>query len=221
MPAALARGNASGGHPSGVVRREARDPGQAHGYKRRMPAPDPELPAGPVLTLPGLWSSGPEHWQSHWERLAPAVFRRVNQRDWETPRLEDWLEALDRAAAEAGPEVLLAAHSLSCALVCHFARRSRTPVRGALLVAPSDVEAPSYPAGPTGFEPMPLDRLRFPSIVVAGDDDPYVSPPRARAFAEAWGSRLVLVHGLGHLNSDSRMGTWPLGLSLLRELRAG
>ncbi len=186
-----------------------------------MPTAAPELPAGPVLTLPGLWSSGPEHWQSHWERLAPAVFRRVNQREWEAPRLADWLAALDRAAAEAGPEVLLAAHSLACALVCHFARRSRTPVRGALLVAPSDVEAPSFPAGPTGFDPMPLERLRFPSIAVAADDDPYVSLPRARAFAAAWGSRLVEVRGLGHLNSDSRMGTWPLGLSLLRELRAG
>jgi len=221
MPGALARGNASGGYPTGVVWPAARDSGRARGYKRRMPTPDRELPTGPVLTLPGLWNSGTEHWQSHWERLAPAVFRRVNQRDWETPRVEDWVETLDRAAAAAGPEVLLAAHSLACALVCHWARRTRTPVRGALLVAPSDVEAPSYPAGPAGFEPMPLDRLRFRSIAVVGDDDPYVSLPRARAFAAAWGSRLVEVRGLGHLNSDSRMGTWPLGLSLLRELRAG
>ena len=186
-----------------------------------MPIPDLELPAGPVLTIPGLWNSGPEHWQSRWEQLAPATFHRVNQRDWETPHLEDWVEALDRAVAAAGPEVLLAAHSLACALVCHWARRTATPARGALLVAPSDVEAPSYPAGPTGFAPMPLDRLRLPSIAVAGDEDPYVSLLRARRFAAAWGSRLVEVRGLGHLNSDSRLSTWPLGLSLLRELRTG
>lgn len=190
-------------------------------YKHGMPDAGLELPAAPVLTIPGLWNSGPDHWQSHWERLAPSVFRRVNQRDWETPRAEDWVAALDAEVSAAGPEVLLAAHSLGCALVCLWARRTRTPARGALLVAPSDVEAPSYPVGPNGFEPMPLVRLRVPSIVVAGDDDPYVSLARARAFATAWGSRLVEVRGHGHLNSASRLGAWPLGVSLLRELRDG
>lgn len=177
-----------------------------------------EFPLGPVLTVPGLWNSGPEHWQSHWERLAPSTFHRVNQRDWDTPRREDWVEALEASVALAGESPLLAAHSLSCALVCHWARGRHSPVRGALLVAPSDVDAPSYPLGPVGFEPMPLERLAFPSIVVASDDDPLVRPERARAFAAAWGSRLVVVHGQGHLNSDSRLGAWPFGLSLLREL---
>ena len=177
-----------------------------------------ELPEGPVLTVPGLWNSGKEHWQSHWEKLAPSTFRRVSQRDWDAPRREDWVEALESAVLSAGPRTLLAAHSLSCALVCHWARGRHSPIRGALLVAPSDVDAPSYPVGPVGFEPMPLDRLSFSSIVVASDDDPLVTPERARAFAAAWGSRLVLLSGKGHLNSDSRLGTWPLGLSLLREL---
>jgi uncharacterized protein len=189
-----------------------------------MPTPSDDLPAGPVLTVPGLWSSGPDHWQSHWERLAPDAFRRVEQREWERPEVEEWVATLDAAVAAAGPEVLLAAHSLACALVGHWAARSARPgarVRGALLVAPSDVEAPSYPAGPIGFAPMPLARLPFRSVVVASDDDPYVTPARASAFAAAWGSRRVDVHGGGHLNSASRLGTWPLGLSLLRELRAG
>ena len=186
-----------------------------------MAEPALDLPDGPVLTIPGLWDSGPEHWQSHWERLAPAVFRRVNQRDWETPRLDDWLAVLDAEVAAAGPGVLLAAHSLACALVCHWARRTGTPAAGVLLVAPSDVEAPSYPSGPTGFAPMPQDRLRIPSVAVASDDDTYVSLPRVRAFVAAWGSRLVEVSGQGHLNSASRLGAWPLGLSLLRQLRSG
>jgi len=177
-------------------------------------------PAGPVLTLPGLWNSGPEHWQSHWERRWPAVFRRVEQRDYETPAAADWILALEEAAL-AAPGALIAAHSLACALVGLWAQHTRAAVAGALLVAPSDVEAPSYPEGPTGFEPMPMGRLRFPSIAVASDDDTYVTPERARAFAKAWGSRLVMVRGQGHLNSASRLGDWPLGLGLLRELEAG
>ena len=91
-------------------------------------------------------------------------------------------------------------------------------MHGALLVAPSDVDAPSYPAGPTGFGPMPLDPVPFPTIVVASDDDPYVALDRARLFAGRWGSELVEAPGTGHLNSDSGLGDWPGGLALVDRL---
>jgi DNA-binding transcriptional MocR family regulator len=34
-----------------------------------------------VLLIPGLWSSGPQHWQTHWEAKHPD-WRRVQQRDF-------------------------------------------------------------------------------------------------------------------------------------------
>jgi hypothetical protein len=34
----------------------------------------------PVLILPGLYNSGPEHWQSRWESRHPG-FRRIQQDD--------------------------------------------------------------------------------------------------------------------------------------------
>jgi uncharacterized protein len=173
-----------------------------------------------VLLIPGLWNSGPEHWQSHWERER-ADCRRVVQRDWETPRFSDWSTTLESAIATAGGPVVLAAHSLGCALVARWAETSRElpKVRGALLVAPSDVDAPSYPQGTSGFTPMPLAALPFRSIVVFSSNDEYVSPDRAALFARAWGSRLVSAGAKGHLNSDSRMGMWPEGLILIDELR--
>ena len=170
-----------------------------------------------VLLLPGLWNSGPQHWQSHWEAEYPS-FVRVQQRDWETPDRHEWVETLHRAiTSEPGPAVLVG-HSTSCCLVAHWAAAHQGNVQGALLVAPSDVEAPSYPKGPTGFAPMPLQRLPFPSIVVASTDDEYVSLDRAGQFAKAWGSRLEVVGPLGHINSASNLGLWPEGLALLREL---
>jgi predicted alpha/beta hydrolase family esterase len=66
---------------------------------------------------------------------------------------------------------------------------------------------------------MPLERLRFPSVVVASRNDPDVTLTRARQFAEAWGSRLVDIGDAGHINSQSGLGAWPLGLSVLEELR--
>jgi predicted alpha/beta hydrolase family esterase len=131
--------------------------------------------------------------------------------------------ALDAAVAGSSLPVVLAAHSLGCALVAHWAGRSRhlAKVRGALLVAPSDVEAPSYPAGTTGFAPMPLNQLPLPSILVMSTNDVYVTPDRARHFARAWGSRLVDVGPKGHINSASGLGMWPEGFAWVEELRAG
>jgi uncharacterized protein len=172
----------------------------------------------PVLILPGLYNSGPDHWQSRWEAADP-TFRRVMQADWERPRCGDWVERLD-AAVLATPNAALVAHSSSCALVAHWAHgRSGAQVRGALLVAPSDPEAATYPAGPTGFAPMPMSRLPFPSVVVASTDDPYVTLERAREFAEAWGSRLVTIDAAGHINGQSGLGDWPVGYAILQELR--
>lgn len=170
-----------------------------------------------VLILPGLYDSGPEHWQSYWERSDPS-FVRVQQRDWETPDRAEWVEILDQAVDRYGPEVVLVGHSSACALIAFWARETGRRTRGALIVGPSDTEAPSYPQGPTGFAPMPLDPIAFPTIVVASSNDEYVTLERAEQFARAWGSRLVNVGPLGHINSASALGEWPRGRALLEEL---
>lgn len=186
--------------------------------------PDGAAPRAAVLLVPGLWNSGPEHWQSYWERARDDC-RRVVQRDWETPRRADWVETLNRAVLESPAPVVLAAHSLGCATVAHWAASAEPAavawVRGALLVAPSDVHAPSYPPGTEGFIPIPLVPLPFASIVVASDDDEYVTLARAAHFAHAWGSRLVNVGARGHINSASGLGAWPEGEALLRSLIDG
>jgi predicted alpha/beta hydrolase family esterase len=131
----------------------------------------------------------------------------------------EWVETLDRAIGAAAGDVVLAAHSLGCATVAHWASTAdasaRGKVRGALLVAPSDVEAPHYPEGTVGFRPMPLERLTFPTIVVASRNDIWITFARAESFARAWGSRLVDVGDRGHINSDSNLGAWPEGQALL------
>lgn len=176
-----------------------------------------------VLILPGLGNSGPEHWQSHWERRDPG-FERVLQGDWERPRCADWVAELDRVMAGRSGPVVFAGHSSACALVAHWAGTASpenlAKAAGALLVAPSDPERPNYPVGPTGFGPVPLRPLPFPSVVVASDDDRYIDPKRAEAFAGAWGSRFVLLKEAGHINAASGFGPWEEGWALLETLRA-
>lgn len=180
-------------------------------------------PPTTVLTVPGLWTSGPDHWQSHWERRDDS-FQRVEQDDWESPALSDWIARLSAVLRRIPGPVILAAHSAGCVLAAHWAHQAPTAERakviGALLVAPADPEAASFPAGPTGFAPMPMRNISFPTIVVASRNDQFVTFDRAAAFAAAWGSRLHDAGISGHINTASGHGPWPDGYALIEELRS-
>jgi predicted alpha/beta hydrolase family esterase len=170
-----------------------------------------------VLTLPGLYNSGPEHWQTWWEK--EYGFTRVNQKDWDTPILEDWIASIDAAVTKHPLDrVVLVGHSAACAAIAAWAAKYRRKIKGALLVAPSDTEAASYPAGPVGFKPMPVTPLGFPSLVIASTDDEYVSLDRAQYFANRWGSEFAFICKAGHINSASNLGKWPVGFELLNKL---
>lgn len=172
-----------------------------------------------ILILPGLFNSGAEHWQSQWERQFSGL-HRVEQDDWETPVCADWVERLNHEISATKDDVVLVAHSLACTLIARWAEQypDAKNVRGALMVAPSDTESDSYPEGTSGFWPMPLNRLPFPSIVVASTDDPYVTSARAEQFSNAWGSELIWIQLAGHISAQSGFGPWPEGMQLLLEL---
>jgi predicted alpha/beta hydrolase family esterase len=117
---------------------------------------------------------------------------------------------------------VLVCHSLSCSLAAHWAARGdKGRVAAAFLVAPSDVEDPSHtPETVRGFAPIPRTRFPVPALVVASTDDPYVTLARAREFATSWGADFCNAGELGHINSASRLGTWPQGLVMLGQLLA-
>jgi len=171
-----------------------------------------------ILIVPGWGDSGPEHWQSLWEKANPG-FQRVVQRDWLYPIRAEWVETLAAGIRAAGGPAVLVAHSLGCLAIAYCARDTTLPIHGALLVAPPDVERPDFPPVLEGFAPIPRERLPFPSIVVASRNDPFSEFARAQALAEAWGSRLVDAGEQGHLNADAGLGPWPAGERLLDALR--
>ena len=171
-----------------------------------------------VLIVPGWGDSGPEHWQSLWEKADPE-FQRVVQRDWMYPVCSEWVETLTAAIRSAGAPTVLVAHSLGCLASAHCVRNTALGIHGALLVAPPDVERPDFPPVIEGFAPIPRERLPFSSVVVASRNDPFSDFARSEALAAAWGSRLVDAGELGHLNADAGLGPWPLGETLLATLR--
>ncbi len=174
-----------------------------------------------ILMHPGLGNSGEQHWQTLWCKQFPEIIR-IEQREWETPDCSEWIATLDEYVMQHPlDQVILVGHSLACCTIVSWARKYNRVIKGALLVAPSDTEAPSYPPGTTGFAPMPLNELPFPSIAVTSTNDFYVTLDRARYFAQAWGSELVEVGEAGHINVAAGFGPWPAGLNRLRKLDAG
>lgn len=167
----------------------------------------------PVLVLPGFGNSGPGHWQTLWEERHPA-WRRVDLGQWAAPDCQDWVRTLDVAVQGCEAPPILVAHSLACLLVAHWAWQSRAPIKGAFLVAIPEPASPSFPATAKGFVPVPMQRLTFPSLVVASTNDSFGSIGHARACATAWGSRFVDVGEAGHINADSGLGDWPEGYAL-------
>ncbi len=168
------------------------------------------------LTLPGYSGSGPEHWQTLWERNDPS-FVRVEQRDWDHPDAQEWAVAIEAAIRGAAKQVVLVAHSCGVAAVAHWARlfAPDSGVAGAFLVAPPDLDRKDLEGAICAFGPAPLDPLPFPSMLVASEDDPYCEVGRARALASAWGASFVSAGNRGHINTASGHGPWPEGRRLL------
>ena len=167
--------------------------------------------------LPGLNNSGPQHWQTEWE--TEYHFTRIQQANWDNPVADKWIKTIEEKIVTCPLEqVILIGHSLACCTIVKWAEQYRHTIKGALLVAPSDTEAPSYPPGTTGFKPMPLFKLPFPSIVIASSDDPYVRIERAAFYAANWGSTLVNAGAQGHINTASALGNWPQGYAILQKL---
>lgn len=170
------------------------------------------------LIVPGLGNSGPEHWQTYFENTIPN-FTRIQQSDWDTPACEDWIKNIDDMVTTFEPSsIVLIGHSLGCSAIANWAVKYKREIKGAMLVAPSDLEAPNYTFPTKGFSPTPLEKLGFNSIVVASSNDIWVSLDRAKYFASSWGSEFINIGEAGHVNVASGHTNWEEGLMILKRL---
>lgn len=174
------------------------------------------------LIVPGWHGSPVDHWQSHWQRTLPNN-ARVEQADWLTPRREDWVARLNAAIAADGCPTILIAHSLGCVTVAHWAEQAPRHllgrVRGALLVAPADVERPDCPEPLRNFAPLPRQPLQFPSQLIGSDNDPAATATRALQLAVDWGAEASILSGVGHINVKSGHQRWEQGFAWLYRLQ--
>ena len=181
-----------------------------------------------VLIVPGMR----DHVEAHWQTLLAAELPKVHT----VPPMGRTGAGLDRAArvqaieqaaqAIEGP-IVIVAHSGGCPMVAHWAAQTRRPVKGALLAAPPELNRPM----PEGYPPLqalkegdwfpvPMQTLPFPSIVAASRNDPLARYAEVEQMARAWGSRIVDLGDVGHLNPASGYGPWPRAIEFIAELSA-
>ncbi|MGF0522121.1 alpha/beta hydrolase [Agrobacterium pusense] len=174
-----------------------------------------------TLIVPGLNGSDEGHWQRHWLLDDPDA-QLVDQDNWQCPVLDDWLDRLEAALATV-ESAYVVAHSLGCLLVANMASRpSAAKIRGSLLVAPAHLDRVEamHPCI-VRFGAFPQQPLAFPSLVVGSMNDPYMDAEELSRSASLWGSDLINLGAVGHINIASGYGRWPEGYALLERLKMG
>jgi uncharacterized protein len=183
-----------------------------------------------VLIVPGLRDAVAEHWQAHLHGELQALGRPVHsvppmgRTDID---LAQRVAAIEAAAQAIDGPLLIVAHSAGCIAVAHWAQRTTCTVQGALLATPPDFDH-ALPAGypkpaqlqAAGWLPVPRKQLPFRSVVAASRDDPLAGWVRVVSLAWSWGSGLVDLGEVGHLNPASGYGPWPQALALIEQLAA-
>jgi hypothetical protein len=169
------------------------------------------------LILHGLQGSGPDHWQTWLAAQLRERGERVSYPDLpepDSPRLDAWLEVLDRELRDVDGVVVLC-HSLACVLWLQRAHRSAgPPVERVLLVAPPSpsVELPAQGFFPLAVEPSDVARAAASTRLVWADDDPYCPEGAGRLYADPLELHGGELPGGGHINPDAGFGPWPAAL---------
>jgi predicted alpha/beta hydrolase family esterase len=172
-----------------------------------------------ILIVPGLRDQVALHWQTLLESRLRSQGRPVAS----VPPMgrvdldcASKVATIERVAQGVTGPIVIVAHSGGCIMVAHWAHLTRREVHGALLAAPPDFDRAMPEGYPTlaqldaaGWLPVPRRALPFRSIVGASRNDPLAAFDRVEALAAAWGSELVDLGEVGHLNPASGYGAWP------------
>lgn len=165
-----------------------------------------------TLIVPGLYNSGPHHWQTWLEAKTPAA-KRVLQENWSVPNFNRWTSAVRRAISQSSGDIYIAAHSFGCLAAVLAAAEQPHRIGGMLIVAPAD---------PQKFglsNVLPRHHPGFPTVVVASRNDPWMPFASACQWASRWRSTFIDAGAAGHMNTEAGFGHWPRGLALLRQLQ--
>jgi predicted alpha/beta hydrolase family esterase len=179
-----------------------------------------------VLIIPGLR----DHVQAHWQTILAAKLSHavtIAPMGRNALSCSDRVHAIEKQVAQCPLPVIVVAHSAGCLMLAHWAKTTKLAhkVKGALLAVPPDFETPMPEGYPTmqaleqaGWFPVPKQTLPFSSLVAVSHNDPLCQLSKALALASCWGSEVVDLGRVGHLNPASNFGEWAQAESLIERL---
>lgn len=166
-----------------------------------------------TVFVAGYKNSTAGHWQREWFNQTENSYW-VEQSNWDEPDCAEWVAALQAQLSSIKGPIIIVTHSLGGCTLTEWSKTFSANIVGAFIVAPPDVHCAYFPKIITGYQQPLTTTLPFTTTLVASTDDPYASLASAQLMAEAWGSELVNVGELGHINVESNLGDWPQGKAL-------
>ena len=164
-----------------------------------------------VLILHGWQGSELPHWQGWLAQelvLENCIVAFPQLSDNHAPQKEVWVEEALNVIESLRPDVVVC-HSLGNILWYHLCKRLSMNVQKLLLCAPPrdlseyDEVASFFPVD------LPSDLHAEQILMVASDNDPYMSMDQSIMSAMRMQIDLKVVKEGGHLNADSGYGPWP------------
>lgn len=167
------------------------------------------------LILHGWGGSHPGHWQ-YWlyealkSRGEEVLFPTLPHPD--RPQLDEWLAALEDILHKKDTrDFTVVTHSLSGALWLHYIMRyPEHEVESIYLVAPTPDDCGISEL--KSFFPLPEMKLqngKAKYLMVASNNDAYISGEKFRQLAEKLAIPLKILPEVGHVNVASGFGPWP------------
>lgn len=169
-----------------------------------------------TVIVPGVGGSEHDHWQSWLQRQLKSC-SRVQQQDWNKPRLHEWIEQFIKTVQSIQEPIQIVAHSFGClttvaALAQHPELNQN--IKNLVLVAPAN------PArfGDAGFARDSQNdyqqyfhqlKLQVPTQMIISENDPWLNFQDALQLAKAWKIRPKNLGQVGHINVASGFGPFP------------
>lgn len=163
----------------------------------------------------GYAGSSAIHWQTWLARKCRKLGLETHYPklpDIYSPKLKDWIKAINNEIPKIDENTALIGHSLGCPTILHLISQPKIKKLGmAILVSPSSknrVER-KLPSIMPFFEELDEEVLRsikpkiISSHIFASDNDEWVDIPIARKLADSLSSEFHLMHNAGHISVSS------------------
>lgn len=169
-----------------------------------------------TIIVPGVGGSDYDHWQSWLQRQLMSC-SRVQQQDWNTPILSNWVSNFVNTLAQVKKPVQVVAHSFGClttvAALNQYPELSKQ-IKKVILVAPAN------PArfGDQGFARDSQNdysdyfhhlKLKVSTELIISENDPWLNFEDAKRLAKSWNLNPHNLGQVGHINVASGFGAFP------------